>query len=201
MPIKFIISLILIFLTSCAGPNPNPGERTVDRGWTKGNYEKPLSILKPKAEQGEPWAQLRMGIFVANGWGVTANKALAIDWYTKAAKQTAEGDWANGLLVGAAGRAGYFNQNSDALIAQYNLAKIYFFDENFKDLNKAYLLAANVLKEMKGNSIFFCCEFAGGRHFSKTKISSIKAGIEEEMSSIELKQAEKQSASWTINDL
>ncbi|MCP5265698.1 MAG: SEL1-like repeat protein [Burkholderiaceae bacterium] len=90
--------------------------------WTSGAFARALEIEKPRAEAGEPWAQLRLGIFYANGWGVTRDAERAEYWYRRAEAQKADGDWANGRIVGATGRSGYFNQNSDARIAQFNLA-------------------------------------------------------------------------------
>ena len=64
-------------------------------------------------------------MFYVNGMGVQSNMQAAVEWYEKAAAQKAEGAWAEGQMVGAMGRTGYFNQNSDARIAQRNLAVIF----------------------------------------------------------------------------
>ena len=88
----FIPSAVLVLLTSgCAGPNPNPGERTTDIAWTAGNFKRAFEIAKAKADTGEPWAQLRFGIFYENGWGVERNLEKAEYWYRQAAIQTAIG--------------------------------------------------------------------------------------------------------------
>lgn len=68
----WIFGLCLI-ASSCAGPNPNPGERTTDMFWTSGKFERAFERAAPHAEAGEPWAQLRLGIFYENGWGTSVD--------------------------------------------------------------------------------------------------------------------------------
>ena len=176
----FGLSIFLLAATGCAGPNPNPGERTTDMAWTSSNFQHAFEVAKPKAEAGEPWAHLRLGIFYENGWGTEADIAKAEYWYKKAISQKAEGDWAEGKLAGATGKAGYFNQNSDARIAEFNLAQLYY--NNNKNLNEALSHINNVINESKGNSVFFCCEFEGGRYFNQSQFTELKRRIEEKLS-------------------
>ena len=164
--------IIILSLTACAGPNPNPGERSADIAWEKYDYDTAFEILLPAAERGEPWAQLRVGVAYELGSGVVKDIPTAIEWYEKAASQEAEGNWANGQLVGASGRSGYFNQNSDALIARFQLANIYLRGEGVKkDPAKALELAQYVSDKTQGDSIFYCCEFSGGRYITNTAIA------------------------------
>lgn len=121
---RILAVVILLVVAGCAGPNPNADERTVDVAWSKYDYPHAIEILLPAAERGEPWAQLRIGVGYQLCAGFETDISRAIYWYLKASVQTARGDWADGLLVGAPGRAGYLNQNSDALIAQHQLAGI-----------------------------------------------------------------------------
>jgi len=86
-------------------------------------------------------------------------------WYKKAAAQKATGDWAEGKIVGATGKSGYFNQNGDARIAQYNLAQLYYRKD--KNLLEAKELIDSVIQESNGKAIFFCCEFSGGKYFTQ----------------------------------
>lgn len=184
----FIISLIIV---GCAGPNPNIGERTTDMAWYSGRYEDAIKVVKPHADNGEPWAQLRMGIFYENGWGVEKDIHKAIEWYEKVALQKAEGWWADGMMAGAIGKIGYFNQNSDARIAQLNLANLYFKGEGIEqNLQKAYLNAKTVVDETDGAGIFFCCEFAGGQSFPPEMISNLYKSILDKMTEEEIKKAE-----------
>lgn len=60
-----------------------------------------------------------------------------------------------------------------------------------KDLITAYALINNVLKESNGHSVFFCCEFSGGRYFSQEQFTSLRDKIKAEMSSDQLLQAEE----------
>ncbi len=177
---KFERSLCAIALVTtmagCAGLNPNPGERTTDIAWTSGNYARAVEFAKPAAEAGKPWAQLRMGIFYKNGWGTEESIEKAEYWYKKAAAQKADGKWAEGQTIGTVGENGYFNQNSDARIAQFNLAQLYY--ETDKNLPEARNLIDNVIQESKGGPIFFCCEFSGGRYFGQSQFVDLKKKIE-----------------------
>ena len=163
----------------CAGPNPNPGERTVDTAWTSSDFARAVEVLEPRAVAGEPWAQLRLGIFYENGWGVERDLDKAEYWYVEAAEQKAVGDWAEGRLVGAAGKPGFFNQNSDSRIAQFNLAQMYF--NAGKELNKAKSLVETVIRESEGRPVFFCCEFAGGRSFTQDQFLDLKQKIDSKL--------------------
>jgi TPR repeat protein len=178
---KIISALvILLFLIACAGPNPNPGERSTDMAWTSNKFQRAFELAKPRAEAGEPWAQLRLGIFYENGWGTSKDIKKAEYWYLKGIAQKASGEWANGKVVGATGKPGYFNQNSDARIAEYNLAQLYY--ENGGDLTKALKHINNVINESEGKSVFFCCEFSGGRYFSQKQLVELKNKIEKKIS-------------------
>lgn len=169
---RILCLAFVLGLTACAGPNPNPGERTADIAWANYDYSGALKVLQPAAERGEPWAQLRMGVAYELGSGVTKDTSKAIKWYELAAAQEAQGNWANGQLVGTAGKAGYFNQNSDALIAKYQLANIYLRGDGVSpDPQKALVLAQYVSDKTQGNSIFYCCEFSGGRYITDTAIA------------------------------
>lgn len=117
-----------------------------------------------------------MGVAYELGSGVTKDIPMAIKWYELAAAQEAEGRWANGELVGAVGKSGYFNQNSDALIAKHQLANIYLRGDGIApDPKKALELAQYVSDKTQGNSIFYCCEFAGGRYITNTLIAETLA--------------------------
>ena len=169
---KTYILLSLFLLAACAGPNPNPGERTVDIAWERYEYEKVFEILKPAAERGEPWAQLRMGVAYELGSGVKKDIPAAIRWYQLAASQEADDDWANGKLAGATGKPGYFNQTSDALIAKFQLSGIYLRGEDTKaNPEKALELIQHVSDKTQGNSLFYCCESSGGRYITSTQIA------------------------------
>lgn len=190
-----VILFLSIVVSGCAGPNPNAGERTADNAWLSGRVDRAFEIVKPKAEAGEPWAQLRLGMFYENGWGTEENIPAAVKWYKKAAAQKGTGDWAEGKIVGAAGKSGYFNQNSDARIAQRNLANIYLKGQGIeKDLVQAYLNIRTVKDEIKGRDIFFCCEFAGGRVFPAKDVDDIYEAVLKEMSEKQKADAEARYA-------
>ncbi|MFH1505091.1 MAG: tetratricopeptide repeat protein [Candidatus Omnitrophota bacterium] len=194
LPICFFLFLI----SGCAGLNPNPGERTADVSWDYGNYSRALSIIRPAAEKGEPWAQLRLGSAYELGAGVNENVKEAIRWYKKAAVQQGKSGWAKGKIIGSLGRQGYFNQHSDALVAQYQLSNIYLRGEDIeRNLTQAYLLIKNVLKESKGYDIFFCQMPSGDRWLPIKEINKTLMIIKKEMSKEEVDEAELLSKTWT----
>lgn len=197
--LKYLYLVIVIVLSGCAGMNPNPGERTADTNRERGNYSKALEVTKPAAERGEPWAQLRMGMYYNWGIGVEVDIHKAVEWYKKAARQLEEGKWAEGYIAGATGPLGYFGQKSDALIAQFRLADIYFSGDGVeKDLILAYLLINNVIKKSNDSAdVFFCCEWSGGRWFTQTQFAELKAQLEEVMSKEQLAKARDMAATWS----
>jgi len=181
----------LLAVSACAGLNPNPGERSVDTAWTSGNYHPAFEMAEKEAERGEPWAQLRLGIFYDNGWGVARDPSQAVAWYEKVIEQRNSGGWANGQMIGAIGEPGHFNENSDALIAEFNLAQMLFKADGIpQDLPKAYALITDVIKSAGGQSIFFCCEFAGGRYFNPDEYNKLQQDIEGAMTPADRQQAE-----------
>ncbi|MFA7256350.1 MAG: hypothetical protein WC047_02080 [Kiritimatiellales bacterium] len=201
---NIIILLSLLFvITGCAGLNPNPGERTADNSWTYGNYERAHAILRPCAERGEPWAQLRLGVAYQFGNGVETNINEAVKWYTKAALQEKDGLWANGYIVGAFGKAGYFSQNIDALLAQHYLATIYLSHNDIPpDLVKAYLLESNVSKESNGEWLYFYA-LPNGQPMgtSAEDISNTLAEIEKKMSPAQKMEAQEKLSTWSIKKI
>ncbi len=176
--VQYFLMTLLLMLTGCAGMNPNPGERSSDVAWVQGNYQRALKTIKPNAVAGYPWAQLRLGIMYELGQGLDKDTAKALEWYQKAAKHVDDSNWGKGLLVGAAGPAGYFNQNSDALIAQYRMAAIYLEQNKLiqaRDLIQAVLDASN------GEDVFLCCEFDNGRWITAEEVSSLHERVERQI--------------------
>lgn len=194
------ILFVVALLGACAGMNPNPGERTADTNWERGNYARAFEVARSAAEGGAPWAQLRMGMYYEAGFGVPVDIKEAIRWYQKAAVQMGEGKWAEGYIVGATGRAGYFGQQNDALIARFRLAHIYF-DEGQgtqPDLVKAYLLIKNVSEVTNGQNVFFCCDWSGSRWFTADMIASTKSSIEQAMTTRQKEEALQRADTWAI---
>ena len=67
---------------------------------------------------------MRLGVYYEKGIAVEKDIKQSTYWYAKCAVQKGEGGWADGMLVGSVGKSGYFNQNTDALIAQWRLADL-----------------------------------------------------------------------------
>ncbi len=92
-----------------AAPAPvNPASKTIELGadaWEAGNYTRALALWRPLAEAGDPDAQYNLAQAYRLGRGVTANPALALDWYLKAARQEhpeAQGNY--GLMLFQSGQ-------------------------------------------------------------------------------------------------
>jgi len=197
---RTLFVFILLTMNGCAGMNPNPGERTADMANDSGDYSRALSIIQPAAERGEPWAQLRLGIYYEKGIAIEKDIPKAVSWYKKCAIQEEEGGWANGTLVGSAGRSGYFNQNTDALISQWRLAGIMHEGDGVeKDLVKALLLVNNVIKESGDKSLFYCCEWmsGGGLYITPEVINETKSSIISEMTQDQREIAQSITPAWT----
>lgn len=194
-PLRVVGALLM---AGCAGLNPNPGERTADLAWEHGDYARALSVIRPRAERGEPWAQLRLGVAYELGRGVPKDPQQAVHWHQQVAVQEATGWSAEGQIIGAVGRLGYFNQTSDALIAQYQLAGLYLQGDGVpRDLRSAYLLAKNVAEKSDGRSIFYCCQWSGGLYITAEMIAQRLIEVEQAMTPEEVRAAETAFSTWT----
>lgn len=158
---KSVISTFLIctgLLSGCAGINPNPGERTFDQMWSAQQYDAAVSQVRDPAERGQPWAQIRLAQAYFFGAGAPKDKSLAAQWYRKAAIQKSDDAWANGQMIGAMGESGRFGQNTDATVAQYQLALIYFEgDQVPQDLKEARYWINEAKQNSKGGHVYICC--------------------------------------------
>ena len=191
---KHLISLIIaLTLTSCAGVNPNLGERTADVLWNKGDTAAAHDIIQEKAIKGYPWAQLRLGLMYEKGVAVEKSIPKAAEWYKKVIAQKSSGGWAEGVTVGSTGKEGYFNQNNDARIAEYRLANIYLMDEGIpRDAKKATLMLASVIRESGGNDIFYCCEFSGGEYLTAEQLSNAFTAAQTYLTKEEMLEVKKE---------
>lgn len=198
--------IISAFLFSCSlGPNPNPGERTVDRLIGKKEYTKAIYKLNEKAET-HPWAQLRLAILLEEGAGGDKDISWAFSLYKTVAKSWGDDSWSMGNMAGSAmfGNSGYYKQNSNALFAQYKLSQFYY-DGNYveKDLLKSYLLIQNILSKAKQLHKFkgvYCCEYLNYQYTPLREIQRKLKLIESEMNSSQKKEAERLTPTWTIKD-
>ena len=79
------------------------------------------------------------------------------------------------------GKSGFFNQNqnSDARVAQFNLAQLYYISD--RNLLEAKNLIDTVIQESDGKAIFFCCEFSGGRYFDQAQFLDLQQKIEKKL--------------------
>lgn len=185
----------------------NPGEAEVDILWREDEMESALAIAREAAEEGFPWAQLRMGMFHELGEGVAQDDAAAVDWYRKAAAQFAEQDGMGlAILVGLSDRRGFFRQWDDALAARFFLARHYWKGSGVRyDIVRAWLLADNVRKLSEFKMIEACDTDSRTLYremshaqcaITRKEIGDLIRGIEEEMTDEERAAAAEQSGSW-----
>jgi hypothetical protein len=190
-------------LNACSVFDPNPGEKEVDQFIHKKDYEQAIRIVEPLAEQGIPWAQLRLGIAYEYGQGKKQDFSTALEWYHKSAGQMVDLPWGDGVQLISAGDAGYFNQNNDARVAQYLIARIYA--EGRKGINKnpaeAWLWAQYAQKSGHGNDIVFCCENSKlkTKKIEAERIQKIISDTESELSDEELKKLQQIAQKWKPN--
>jgi hypothetical protein len=99
----------------------------------RGDYAAALALLKPEAEKGDPAAQAKYGIMLAQGFGVARDPAAAVAWFRKSAAQNdPEGQYNLGVAyeVGDAGgvnhaaAAQWYRKAAEQgyVHAQYNLS-------------------------------------------------------------------------------
>ena len=171
---KIFFFLLSVLLFSCAGTNPNPGERTADMDLIYGNGYKFVTISEENAKRGYPWAILRAGMAYGYGFFAQKNPKLAkyyLEETTKVYTSSPDG-WQSGRMIFSFGKTGFFNSNTDALLAYYHLAKLFYKEDAD--------LALKNLEFIQNNSktdLFFCCEFAGGRGVTIQMIEDLKKEI------------------------
>ena len=190
----------------------NPGEAEVDILWREGEMEPALAIAGEAAEQGYPWAQLRMGMFHEQGEGVVQDDAIAVDWYRKAAAQFAERDGMGlAILVGLSDRRGFFRQWDDALAARFFLARHYWQGTGVRhDIVRAWLLADNVRK-LSGFRMLEACDTDSRTLYRETsharcsitqeEINGLIRDIERDMTDKERIVAAEQATDWEYTPL
>ena len=185
----------------------NPGEAEVDILWREGEMESALALALEAAEQGFPWAQLRVGMFYELGDGVNRDDATAIVWYRKAAVQFAERDGMGlAILAGLSDRRGFFRQWDDALAARFFLARNYWKGRGVPyDPVRAWLLADNVRKLSEFRMIEACETYSRTLYretshaqcaITRKQIADLIQGIEEEMTDEEKDVAAGQAESF-----
>lgn len=199
---KHLLCLLLSssLLAGCSIFDPNPGENEADTYIHKKEYEQAINIVEPLAKQGIPWAQLRLGIAYEYGQGKPQNAPAALEWYRKVATQNVALPWGDGVHILSAGDPGYFNQNNDARVAQYLIARMYA--EGRKDINKnlpeAWLWAQYVRASSNGKDIVFCCENSKLRtkKIEAARIEKLLVDIRRELPAETLQKLRQQAKDW-----
>ena len=118
---RFIFNSIIlssVFFLQVANADIDQGKEA----YFIGNYERALELLTPEANNGNSYAQIKIGFMHENGWGTDRDFSTAIKWYEKAA-------------------------NADDPEGHISLAKIYAYGKGvIKDYNTA---EAHILKAVE----------------------------------------------------
>lgn len=123
---KIMASLLLAsLLHGCAGlnPNNNVGLTTTDFLMQRGDCAGARQTAEPHAQNGEPWAQYRLGMMALDAHCPKGSDALS--WLMKAATYRAETPWEKGSATSVAGPSGYFNARASASNAAMALGNLF----------------------------------------------------------------------------
>ena len=199
---KFPLYLLLLALCGCASViTPNTGELRSDELWEQKQYDEALAIIEPAAQAGLPWAQLRLGIAYEYGQGKQQDYLKAIEWYKKTAGQSSEDAWSDGLPLLSAGVDGFFNQNNDALVAQYLIARIWTDEALFSQnqLAEAWLMVNHIIVKKNDSDILYCCENSslGEQTIENERIIELRNSIENKLGPQDLTTLKKRAVYWT----
>jgi TPR repeat protein len=181
-----VVFLSTLVLVGCAGLNPNVGTRTADEAYKRGDCATALGIYQKNAEEGKPWAQLRLGSVYYEGRCLPKNEATAMAWLKKSGSYVSKTDWENGKEF-STGEAGYFNTRVSSSSASRLVALMYSRGAGAnKDLTKAWLWTNRGLLLANPEN--------------KAPIEAEKRSIEALMSDKELSSAKRLAESWSPAD-
>jgi len=79
--------LLLLAALGAAAQSPPPDLKGYQDALARGDYNAAAVALRPVADSGNPEAQYRYGMLLAEGLGVRPNDALAASWLRRAADQ------------------------------------------------------------------------------------------------------------------
>ena len=91
--IATLIALMLFAATPAAAGDCDPGARCFsdfEKGlaaYYAGDYQKAVRLLKPLAEQGDFWAQFKLGEMYRKGEGTPQDDVKAVHWYSRSGAQ------------------------------------------------------------------------------------------------------------------
>ncbi|BBM84908.1 tetratricopeptide repeat protein [Candidatus Uabimicrobium amorphum] len=152
---QIILCLCLVFVYGCTA---SPTKENADYYTLRGYHDYSLKIVKYKAEEGEPWAFLRMGVAYELGHGIKKDYEKAKEWYEKTAFASRRN----------------IRETNEGFIALYHLANLYLDEKVMeKDAHKAYEYMEMVMKHTQGKPLLYCCENepGGARFIAKEMIS------------------------------
>jgi len=185
--------LILLFcalLVVGVGPTLSADLQKCFAATERGDYATALAEMRPLAEQGNPTAQVHMGLMYTNGHGVSQDHRIAVEWFKDAAKQgyhPGQYSLANAYLLGQ-GVARDFGSafkwfaraaEQGSVPAQSNLGVMYALGDGVKrDSIQAYMWFS--IAASRGDE--------KGRRF--------KAKVEKSMTPAQIAAANKLAGDW-----
>jgi TPR repeat protein len=84
LPLKAAATCVALFL-ACQAAQAGDYEKGL-QAYKGGKYQEAVSLLKPLAQEGHPYAQFAVGVMYDDGRGLPQNYGHALIWYTRAAK-------------------------------------------------------------------------------------------------------------------
>lgn len=141
----FSIRLIiapLFFVSTLAFAEPNVGLITVDELFARGECQAAVDVAYPHAQNGEPWAQYRVGAMYGDEKCHFNKKASeALSWLKAAALYESKTDWERGSQLSFLGPTGFFNARTASTKAALYLAYIFqngnYLEESWYWVNRA----------------------------------------------------------------
>ncbi len=158
--------------------------------YSKGEYTKAYSELKPLAEQGSPEAQWYLGVMFHDGQGVTQSYAEAAKWFRKAVEQGyARAQYNLGVMY----RRGHGVQQDNAeAVKLYRKAAEQGFSEAQYSLGVMYAEGQGVQQDLVQAHMWFDLAAASGDSSAKKNSEIIAA----KMTPSQIAESQRLAKEW-----
>lgn len=136
-----VVSAFVFFISAPVFAEPNVGLTTVDELFSRGECEAAVKVAYPHAQNGEPWAQFRVGALYIDEKCHINKLSEAMSWLKAAASYDSKTPWDRGSSLTFLGPTGFFNARSASTKASLELAEIFrsgkFLEESWFWISRA----------------------------------------------------------------